>query len=59
MKIWQAVGKLPGRDGLVVSGGPREPGYVEDWTREARKVQSSVRGWVPGTGRLQLWEPDA
>ena len=45
VKIWQTVGKLRRRHGLVMSGEPREPGYrVEDWRWEARRVRSSVRG---------------
>ena len=44
-KIRQTVGKLQRRHGLVMSGEPREAGYrVEDWTWEARRVKSSVRG---------------
>lgn len=44
MKVWQTVGKLRRRHGLVMSGEPREPGNrVEDWTWEARKVRSSMR----------------
>ena len=44
-KVRQTMGKLRRRHGLVMSGGPREPGYaVEDWTWEARRVRSSVRG---------------
>jgi hypothetical protein len=32
VKVWQTVGKLRRRRGLVMSGEPREPGYrVEDW----------------------------
>lgn len=45
VKVWQVVGKLRRRHGLVMSGEPREPGYrVEDWRWEARRVRSSVRG---------------
>jgi len=45
VKIWQTVGKLRRRHGLVMSGEPREPGYrVVDWTWEAKRVRSSVRG---------------
>ena len=44
VKVWQSVGKLRRRHGLVMTGEPREPGYrVEDWTWEARRVRSSVR----------------
>ena len=44
VKVWQTVGKLRRRHGLVMSGEPREPGYrVVDWTWEARRVRSSVR----------------
>ena len=44
MKIWQTVGKLRRRHGLVMSGELRKPGYkVEDWTWEAKKVRSSVK----------------
>jgi hypothetical protein len=33
VKVWQTVGKLRRRHGLVMSGEPREPGYrVGDWT---------------------------
>ena len=45
MKVWHTVGKLRRRHGLVMSGEPREPGYrIEDWTWEARRVRSSVKG---------------
>jgi hypothetical protein len=45
VKVWQVVGKLRRRHGLVMSGEPREPGYrVEDWLWEARRVRSSVTG---------------
>lgn len=45
VKIWQVVGKLKRRHGLVLAGEARQPGYrVEDWTWEARQVRSSVRG---------------
>jgi len=45
VKVWQTVGKLRRRHGLVISGESREPGYrVEDWTWEARRVRSSVKG---------------
>jgi hypothetical protein len=44
VKVWQTVGKLRRRHGLVMSGEPREPGYrVEDWMWEARRVRSSVK----------------
>jgi hypothetical protein len=44
VRVWQTVGKLRRRRGLVMSGEPREPGYrVEDWMREARRVLSSVQ----------------
>ena len=44
VKIWQTVGKLRRRHGLVMSGEPREPGYrIEDWLWEAKRVRSSVR----------------
>ena len=40
VKVWQSVGKLRRRHGLVMSGEPREPGYrVEDWTWEARRME--------------------
>lgn len=43
VKVWQTVGKLRRRHGLVMSGEPREPGYrVRDWTWEAKRVRSSV-----------------
>ncbi len=43
VKIWQTVGKLRRRHGLVMSGEPRAPGYrVEEWTWEARRVRSSL-----------------
>lgn len=43
--IWQVAGKLKRRHGLVLAGESRQPGYrVEDWTWEARRVRSSVRG---------------
>jgi len=42
--IWQVVGKLKRRHGLVLAGEPRQPGYrVEDWRWEARRVRSSVK----------------
>lgn len=45
VKVRQTVGKLRRRHGLLMSGEPREPGYrVEDWTREAKRVRSSVKG---------------
>jgi hypothetical protein len=45
VKIWQTVGKLRRRHGLVMVGKPREPGYrVVDWTWEAKRVRSSVKG---------------
>jgi hypothetical protein len=44
VRVWQTVGKLRRRRGLVMSGEPREPGYRgEDWMREARRVLSSVQ----------------
>lgn len=44
VKVWQTVGKLRRRHGLMMSGEPRAPGYrVEDWKWEARRVRSSVR----------------
>lgn len=49
VKIWQTASKLRRRHGLVISGVPREAGYrVVDWTWEARRVRSSVKGG--GTG---------
>ena len=43
VKVWRTVGKLRRRHGLVLRGKPRGPGYrVTDWTREAKKVGSSV-----------------
>lgn len=51
VKIWQTVGKLRRRHGLVLRGEPRKPGEareagyrVEDWTWEARRVRSSLHG---------------
>ena len=45
MNIWQTVDKLRRRHGLLMSGGPREPGYrVEGLTWEAKRVRSTVRG---------------
>ena len=45
VKIWQTVGKLRRRHGLMLRGEAREPGYsVEDWRWEARRVRSSVGG---------------
>ena len=45
VKIWQTVGKLRRRHGLVMTGQPREPGYrVVDWLWEAKKVRSRVKG---------------
>lgn|GEM_PF-1619593 len=44
VKIWQTVGKLRRRHGLVMSGEPREPGYrVRDWTWEAKRVRNTVQ----------------
>jgi hypothetical protein len=44
VEIWQTVGKLRRRHGLVLRGEPRVPRYrVEDWTWEAKRVRSSVR----------------
>jgi hypothetical protein len=50
VKIWQTVGKLRRRHGLVLRGEPREPGEareagyrVEDWVWEAKRVRSSVK----------------
>src|SRR5450756_396640 len=41
VKVWQAVGKLRRRHGLVMNGEPRQPGYrVEDWTWETRRIRS-------------------
>lgn len=41
VEVWQTVGKLRRRHGLVMSGEPREPGLrVEDWTWETRRVRS-------------------
>ena len=41
MNVWQTVGKLRRRHGLVIRGAPREPGYrVVDREWEAR---SSVK----------------
>jgi len=45
VKVWQTVGKLRRRHGLVVSGESQEAGYrVEDWTWEAKRVRSSMKG---------------
>ena len=48
VKAWQTVGKLRRRHGFVMRGEPREPGYrVVDWTWEAKRVRSSVKGaWL-------------
>ena len=44
VKIWQTVGKLRRRHGLVMRGEPRELGYrVVDWTWEVKRVRSTVR----------------
>jgi hypothetical protein len=50
VKIWQTVGKLRLRHGLVMSGESREPGgareagyRVEDWMWEAKRVRSSLQ----------------
>jgi hypothetical protein len=49
VKVWQTVGKLRRRHGLVISGKSREPGYsVEDWTWETTRVRSSMRGGGSG-----------
>ena len=43
VRVWQAVGKLRLRHGLVMTGEPREPGYrVEDWMWEARPARSPL-----------------
>ena len=43
VKVWQTVGKLRRRHGLVMTGEPREPGYrVVDWLWEAKRVRSTV-----------------
>jgi hypothetical protein len=43
VKVWQTVGKLRRRHGLVMTGEPREPGYrVEEWTWEARRARSPL-----------------
>jgi hypothetical protein len=43
VKVWQTVGKLRRRHGLVMTGEPREPGYrVESWPWEAKRVRSSL-----------------
>jgi hypothetical protein len=43
--IWQIVGKLKRRHGIVLAGESRQTGYrMEDWTWEARRVRSSVAG---------------
>ena len=45
VKVWQTVGKLRRRHGLVMSGEPREPGYRGvDWQWEAKRVRSTVKG---------------
>jgi hypothetical protein len=45
VRVWQTVGKLRRRHGLIMSGEAREPGYaVEDWVWEARRVRSTLRG---------------
>lgn len=42
--IWQMVGKLRRRHGLVPRGGPREPGCgVVDWLWDAKRVRKSVQ----------------
>lgn len=50
VKVWQTVGKLRRRHGLVLRGGPREPGEareagyrIEDWLWEAKRVRSSLK----------------
>jgi hypothetical protein len=49
VKVWQTVGKLRRRHGLVMTGEPREPGYrVEDWPWEARRARSTVSNSVEG-----------
>jgi hypothetical protein len=51
VKIWQTVGKLRRRQGLVMSGEPRQPRYlVENWFWEARRVRSTVRRPCVGYG---------
>jgi hypothetical protein len=43
VKVWQTVGKLRRRHGLVMVGKPREPGYrVVDWLWEAKRVRSTL-----------------
>jgi hypothetical protein len=45
VRIWQTVGKLRRRTGLLMSRELREPGYrVEGLTWEAKRVRSTVRG---------------
>ena len=42
--VWQTVGKLRRRHGLMMNGEPRELGYrVRDWTWEAKRARSTVR----------------
>jgi hypothetical protein len=51
LKVWQTVGKLRRRHGLVMSGQPREPGYrVVDWKWEARRVRSTVQNSPESSG---------
>jgi hypothetical protein len=54
--IWQVAGKLKRRHGLVLSGEARQAGdRVVDWTWEARRVRSSLRGRRFGGGVVTEW----
>lgn len=58
VKIWQTVGKLRRRHGLVMTGEPREPGYrVEEWLWEAPLVTAEhqpVSPRAPDFSKRQL-----
>lgn len=43
VKVWQVVSKLKRRHRLIITGEPRQPGYVlRDWLWTARRTRSSV-----------------
>ena len=51
VKVWQTVGKLRRRHGLVMSGEPREPGCrIMDWLEGAEHSERRVRQQVSPAG---------
>jgi hypothetical protein len=67
VKIWQTVGKLRRRHGLVMTGEPREPGYtVTSWgyvfrrrlrdsiPRRERSLQLGLFDWLREAGRVRV-----